>query len=98
MLQREKIPTRLLHIDYPRSIQAFSKLPSDRQADIITKEICPAQRRYGFRFIYPVLYSGYDATKVLTTKTGPYKGATIYQIIQQMIAQDRKLAAAPPEK
>jgi hypothetical protein len=96
MLEGDRIKTRLVHIDYPKAIQAFGKLPPDRQADIITKEICPAQRQHGFRFIYPVLYGGYDATKMKTTKTGPYKGATIYQIIQQMIAQDRKLAAARP--
>jgi len=93
MLKREGIKTRLVHIDYPKAIKQFGKLPPDRQADIITKRICPLQRKWGFRFVYPILYSGYDATKEVTRKDGPYKGATLFQIMKARIQLDRKASA-----
>jgi len=84
--------TLLLHIDYPPAITEYMKLSPDRQADII-KAIRPLQRKLGFRFIYPVLYAGYDANRIVTSPDGPYKGATILQVIKQMIQLDRQEAA-----
>lgn len=89
----EGYQTLLLHIDYPPAITEFAKHPPDRQADIIAA-IRPLQRKLGFRFIYPVLYAGYDANRIVTTRDGPYKGATILAVIKQMIALDRQEAAA----
>ncbi len=89
----EGFKTLLLHIDYPPAITEFAKLPPDRQADII-KAIRPLQRKLGFRFIYPVIYSIYDANKFVTSPDGPYKGATMFEVIKQMIELDRQEAAS----
>lgn len=85
----EGYQTLLLHIDYPPAITEFAQLPPDRQAGII-RAIRPLQRKLGFRFIYPVLYAGYDANKFVTSPDGPDKGATIFEVIRRMIELDRK--------
>lgn len=89
-LHEKGIKLPLLHIDYPYQMTIFRGLPPDRQADIITKNICPAQRKLGFRFIYPILIGHYDSTKIHTSKDGPYKGATMFEVMKQMIDLDRK--------
>ena len=85
------IKTRLAHIDYPGAIVEFEKLSPDRQADIIQK-ISQEQHQYGYTFIYPILYQrkGYDATKEVTLRDGPYHGATVFQVIKEDIRCDRQ--------
>ena len=87
-LHRRGIALPLLHIDYPAEITAFRGLKPDRQAEIINSASA-AQRPLGFRFIYPVLYGHYDATRIRTSKDGPYHGATIFEVIRRRIEQDR---------
>lgn len=90
-MKQEGIEIRLAHIDYPGAIVEFEKLPPDRQADIIQK-ISREQHQYGFSFIYPILYQrkGYDATREVTRRDGPYHGATVFQIIKEDIRCDRQ--------
>ena len=89
VLKQEKIQTRLVHFDYPGQIKRFGKLPPDKQAHILDK-LSALQKKRDYRLVYPILYSGYDATKKVTSKNGPYKGATVYQVIKQLIARGRK--------
>ena len=89
ILKREKIKRRLVHFDYPPQIKRFGKLPPDKQAHILDK-LSAQQKNRGYRLVYPILYSGYDATKKVTSKKGPYKGETVYQVIKKLIARDRK--------
>lgn len=93
-MKEEGIKIRLAHIDYPGAIVEFEKLLPDRQADIIQK-IRQEQHQYGFTFIYPILYQrkGYDATKEVTKRNGPYHGATVFQIIKEDIRCDRQYPA-----
>ena len=93
-LHKKGIKLPLLHIDYPYQINIFRGLPPDRQADIITKNVAPFQRQLGFRFIYTVLTDHYDTTKIRTSKNGPYKGATLYEVIKKQIELDRQQIAA----
>jgi hypothetical protein len=88
-LHRKGIALPLLHIDYPSEINVFRGLPGDRQADII-KNIQPEQTKLGFRFIYPILSGHYDSTRIHTSQNGPYHGASLFEVMKQMIELDRK--------
>lgn len=46
----------------------------------------------GFRFIYPIIYGLYDATPSVTRKDGPYHGKTVFDVIVQCTARDRREA------
>ncbi len=92
-LHKKGFALPLLHIDYPSEINAFRGLSGDRQADII-KSIQPEQTKLGFRFIYPILSGHYDSTKIHTSKNGPYQGATLFEVMKQMIELDRKEMAS----
>jgi hypothetical protein len=89
VLKQEDVKTRLVHFDYPGQIERFRELSPDRQAHIID-DLSRTQWKRNYRFVYPILYSGYDATKQVTSKKGPYKGATVYAVIKQLIERDRK--------
>jgi hypothetical protein len=89
-MKRQGIKTLLVHIDYARAIAEFKRLAPDRQADIILKRIAPMQKRLGFRFIYPIAYSGYDSTKEITKKHGKYKGASLFELMKRQIDKDRQ--------
>ena len=98
-LHKKGVALPLLHIDYPYQINLFRGLPPDRQADVITKNIAPAQFQLGFRFIYPILTSRYDSTRIRTSQAGPYRGATLYEVMKKRIELDRQQIAqahAPP--
>jgi hypothetical protein len=77
-----------LYIDYPGQMDAFMDLSSDEQADVFTKVIDPAVETQGFSFVYPVLFDRWDANKHVTRRDGPYKGATMYEVIQRSINPD----------
>jgi hypothetical protein len=91
-LKQKGVRTPLIHIDYPRAIDEFKEMKPDRQAKIL-REIHQDQHQHGFRFIYPVLYSGYDSTKIVTSKNGPFHGQTIFEVIKHLIEKDRAHAA-----
>ena len=59
----------------------FMKLAVDQQADVFTKVIQPAEEAHGFTFVYPVLFDQWDATKQLTSKSGEYRGASLFEVI-----------------
>lgn len=90
-MTEQGIKVRLGHIDYPPGIQAFGKLTPDRQADIILK-LRNDQYKYGFTFVYPVFYGrqGYDSSRQVTEQNGPYKGATVLEVIKEAVRCDRQ--------
>lgn len=71
-----------LYIDYPGQMDEFMRLTADKQADVFTKTIQPAEREHGFTFVYPVLFDAWDATMQQTSLEGPYRGATLYDVIR----------------
>lgn len=75
-------------IDYPRAIAAFGKITPDQQADVI-ETVSKEQKTLGFKFVYPIIYGGYDATTYVTNKDGPYHGKTVFDVILECIARDR---------
>src|SRR6185312_230097 len=60
LMRSQGVRNIMAAIDYPKPIKAFAQLPPDRQAEII-ETISHQQKTGGFRFIYPVIYGGYDA-------------------------------------
>ena len=91
LMRSQGVKSIMAAIDYPRPIKAFAQLPPDRQAEII-ETIARQQKTLGFRFIYPVIYGGYDATANVTTKDGPYHGKTVFDVIVECIKRDRREA------
>lgn len=89
LMRSQGVKNIMAAIDYPRPIKAFAQLPPDRQAEII-ETISHQQKAGGFRFIYPVIYGGYDASANVTTKDGPYHGKTVFDVIVKCIARDRR--------
>jgi hypothetical protein len=88
-----------LYIDYPGQMEEFMKLSPDRQADVFTKVIQPAEKREGFTFVYPILFDDWDATKHITSPDGPYHGASIFDVIRESIGlatQAGQPAKIPP--
>ncbi|MCF7847933.1 MAG: sialate O-acetylesterase [Kiritimatiellales bacterium] len=83
-----------LYIDYPGQMDEFMELPVDKQADVFTKVIRQGQKKEKFTFVYPVLFDKWDANKQLTSKTGKYKGASMYEVIQNEINPGHKKSAA----
>lgn len=90
-MKSQGIKSIMAAIDYPRPIKEFAQLSPDRQAEII-EAISRQQKAGGFRFVYPVIYGGYDATANVTSKSGPYHGKTVLDVIVQCIARDRREA------
>jgi hypothetical protein len=88
LMRSQGIRNIMAAIDYPRPIKAFAALPPDQQAQII-ETIASQQKSLGFRFIYPVIYGGYDASANVTTKDGPYHGKTVFDVIVECINRDR---------
>ncbi|TWT84325.1 Arylsulfatase [Planctomycetes bacterium CA13] len=74
-----------LYIDYPGQMNDFMELPGDQQADVFTKLIQPAEKTHDFIFVYPILFDQWDATKQLTSQSGEYQGATLFEVIQQSV-------------
>jgi hypothetical protein len=93
-MDAQGIKTRLAHIDYPPGITAFGKLTPDQQADIILK-LNKQQHELNFTFVYPVFYGrqNYDASKQVTSPDGPYKGATVLDVIAEEVRCDRAYPA-----
>lgn len=90
-MRKQGILNIMAAIDYPRAIAAFSRESPDRQAEVI-ETISRQQKAGGFRFIYPIIYGVYDATANVTSKDGPYHGKTVFDVIVQCIARDRREA------
>ncbi len=84
-----------LYIDYPGQMDEFMKLAVDQQADVFTKVIQPAEKAHGFTFVYPVLFDEWDATKQLTSKSGEYEGASLFEVIQQSVNPSEHRSAGP---
>lgn len=84
------IKVRLAHIDYPPGITAFGNLPPDRQAEIVLK-LSNDQHKYGFTLVYPVFYGrqNYDSSMQVTRTDGPFKGATVLDVISEAVRCDR---------
>jgi hypothetical protein len=93
-MDAQGIRTRLAHIDYPGGIIEFGKLTPDRQAEIILR-LSGEQHQYGFSFVYPVFYGrqGYDSSKQVTASDGPYRGATVLDVIAEAVRCDRQYPA-----
>lgn len=91
LMKSQGIKNIMAAIDYPRPIKAFAALPPDQQAEII-ESIAKQQDSLGFRFIYPVIYGGYDATANVTAGDGPYHGKTVFDVIVDCIDRDRHQA------
>ena len=85
-MSKDGVSERLAHIDYPNAIAEFGKLTGDRQAAVLT-DIAASQHVHNFSFIWPILYSGYDATKVMLSdgKT------TVFDVIVKLIEADKKI-------
>ena len=79
-MKMDGVGERLAHIDYPEAIGEFARLSGDKQAAVLT-QIAASQRAHNFSFVWPVLYSGYDATKVVLSdgKT------TVFDVIERLI-------------
>lgn len=90
-MRKQGIPNIMAAIDYPRAIAAFSRETPDHQAEVI-EAISRQQKAGGFSFIYPIIYGVYDATASVTSKDGPYHGKTVFDVIVQCIARDRREA------
>lgn len=78
-----------LYIDYPGQMDKFMELTPDQQADVITKVIEPAAGKLGFTFVYPVLFDRWDASNHVTNKSGPYNGASIFEVIQESVETNK---------
>ncbi|MEX0321720.1 MAG: hypothetical protein AB3N63_06135 [Puniceicoccaceae bacterium] len=78
-----------LYIDYPGQMDKFMELTPDQQADVITKVIEPAAEKLGFTFVYPVLFDRWDASNHVTNKSGPYNGASIFEVIQESVETNK---------
>lgn len=82
--QLDYVQKHLLYIDFPAQTkeyeQAFS--PDERAAHLINV-LGGQQMRYGYTFVWPVLQGAWDSTQVVTSQNGPYKGATLYEVMKQ---------------
>lgn len=89
-MDAQGIKVRLAHIDYPGGIIEFGKLSPDRQAEIVLK-LSADQHKLNFTFVYPVFYGrqGYDSSLQVTAKDGPYKGASVLDVIAEAARCDR---------
>ena len=74
-----------MYIDYPGAMDAFRKNSPDRQAEVYSEVIYPAQERLGFTFVYAILQDSWDAHAVRTSRKGPYGGETIYEVIKELL-------------
>lgn len=79
-MRKDGVTELLAHIDYPNAIAEFGKLSGDRQAAILT-DISASQKVHNFSFIWPIIYSGYDATTV-TLSDGK---TTVFDVIVKLI-------------
>ncbi len=74
-----------MYIDYPGAMNAFREHTPDEQARIYTEVIYPGQAAHGYTFVYPIIQDTWDANAVATSKEGPYKGKTMYQITKELL-------------
>lgn len=74
-----------MYIDYPGPMDAFRKNSPDRQAEIYFQNIYPQQKKMGFTFVYAVIQDSWNAVECVTSKEGPYRGKTIYDIIKELL-------------
>ncbi len=85
-LKQEKSITQILmYIDFPGQVNEFMEFPPDRRADILIKKIHAAQAKHNFSFVWPILQDRWQSTKVFTSKTGPYKGASLYELMKSVM-------------
>jgi len=74
-----------LYIDYPGTMDAFMKNSPDKQAVIYSKNIFPKQKELGITFVYAIIQDKWVAMNSVTSKDGPYKGKTMYDITKELL-------------
>jgi hypothetical protein len=85
-----RLKRRLMYIDYPGAMNAFTAAHTvDEQATIVVNEIFPKQFQDGFIFVYPIFQDDYDATRSLTSSSGPYAGKSMFDITKALIEESR---------
>jgi len=96
--QNASIEDILLYIDFRNPAEAFSRLPPDRQADKLY-EIAALQKKYDFTFVWPVIGADFwDVTKVFTSKTGPYGGKSIFDVMVDAMHNDKGASSRVAKK
>ncbi|MCF7847932.1 MAG: sulfatase-like hydrolase/transferase [Kiritimatiellales bacterium] len=77
----QSIEDIMLYIDFRNPAEEFSQLPPDEQAAKLY-EIAALQKKHDFTFVWPVIGADFwDVTKVFTSKTGPYGGKSIFDVM-----------------
>jgi len=80
-----------MYIDYPGAMDQFREENSvDEQASIYINNIHPYQKELGFTFVYAIFQDDWDATKEFTSKKGPYKGKSMFDISRELIEKSRQ--------
>jgi hypothetical protein len=81
----------LLYIDFPGPVRAFEALQPDRQAEILAR-LASQQQDAGYTFVYNIVQDvpgnvAWDATTLFTTASGPYHGASLYEVSRSLMDQ-----------
>jgi hypothetical protein len=83
-----------LYIDFPGQYATFDLLPVDVRAEALTN-LSAMQAVHNFSFVYAVVQGHCkgkhcdmkcDATRTATTKEGPFRGATLFDVIAKLLA------------
>jgi hypothetical protein len=78
----------LLYIDFPGQIAGFLETYGpDERADHLVKVLAGLQEREGYTFVWPILQGKWDSTQLHTSPKGPYKGASLYEVMKQAMTK-----------
>ena len=89
--QLEGVKKALLYIDFPEQIKVFMQtFTPDQQANHLVNVIAAQQKAHGYTFVWPIVQGKWDSTQIVTSGDGPYKGATIYEVMKKAIRSERK--------
>ena len=89
--QLEGVKKELLYIDFPEQMKAFMQtFTPDQQANHLMNVIAAQQKAHGYTFVWPIVQGHWDSTQIVTSADGPYKGATIYEVMKKTIRSERK--------
>lgn len=89
--QLDGVKKALLYIDFPQQIKVFMEtFTPDQQADHFVNVIAAQQKPHGYTFVWPIVQGKWDSTQIVTSAGGPYKGATIYEVMKKTIGSERK--------
>ncbi len=90
------IQKALLYIDFPKQIKAFMQnFTPDQQANHLVNVIAAQQKARGYTFVWPILQGKWDSKQIVTSADGPYKGATLYEVMKKAIRNERKSSEIP---